>query len=94
VTQQPTLAKPDTPLYKLIAGKLGRDPVELIHERRQQTPPVSFAQIADEFRQVTGEYLTHELPRRWYQLSIGQPVRRSGQAKPADSADTGRAQAA
>lgn len=60
-----TSTTPDTPTYRLIAEKLGRDPVEFIRELRAQTPPVPYAKIADAIKVKTGEYVTHEIPRRW-----------------------------
>lgn len=63
--QTPTSRVPDTPLYQLVAEKLGRDPVELIRERRAETPPVPYTKIRDEIVAETGLYLTHEAPRRW-----------------------------
>lgn len=54
---------PDTPLYKLVAEKLGRDPIAYIRERR--AAGVAFARITDEIKHETDVYLTHEAPRRW-----------------------------
>lgn len=56
---------PDTPTYKLLAEKMGRDPLDYIRERRSTTPPTAFARIADEMRDASDEYITHEVPRRW-----------------------------
>lgn len=76
-TQTPT-AVPDTPLYKLVAARLGRDPLDLIRERRAQDPPVPFARITQEIlavcnQRLTGTanevYFTHEAPRRWLRWS-------------------------
>lgn len=76
-TQTPT-AVPDTPLYKLVAARLGRDPLDLIRERRAQNPPVPFARITIEIlaacnAKVTNPadqvYFTHEAPRRWWRAA-------------------------
>lgn len=63
--QTPTSQVPTTPLYMLVAEKLGRDPIEMIRERRNETPPVPFTKIRDELMKTTQVYLTHEAPRRW-----------------------------
>jgi len=65
-TQTPTPQVPQTALYMLIAAKLGRDPLAFIRERRAQDPPVPFAKIADEIKKATDVYVTHEVPRRWF----------------------------
>lgn len=63
---QPTLDMPDSNLRKLIAEKLGRDPIEYALERRASTvPPLAWNRIADELKELTGEYLTQEAVRRW-----------------------------
>lgn len=64
--QTPTPQVPPTPLYQLLAEKLGRDPLDFIHQRRSQRPPVPYTKIRDELFHLTGIYLTHEAPRRWY----------------------------
>lgn len=65
--QIPTSSVPTTPLYQLLAEKLGRDPLEVIHEMRSQTPPAPYTKIRDELVRLSGGiYLTHEAPRRWY----------------------------
>lgn len=58
---------PNTPTYRLLAQKLGRDPLLLIHQRR--AAGMSYARIAEELRQETGEYITHEVPRRWHRAA-------------------------
>lgn len=72
-TPTPSFA-PNTALYKLVSDRLGRDPLELIRERRSQTPPMPFVRIAHEILEVCNRggknrsdhvYLTHEVPRRW-----------------------------
>lgn len=68
-----TSTTPDTPTYKLVAEKLGRDPVEFIRERRNQVPPVPYAKIADEIKAKTGVYVTHEIPRRWLAQADSTP---------------------
>lgn len=64
-------------MYQLIATKLGEDPALFIKTRRDQTPSVSYARIADEIRNRTEVYITHEIPRRWHRAYLaaqGQPV--------------------
>lgn len=63
-----------TPLYKLVASRLGQSPIEFILNERAQTPPVPYAKIAEKIRQRCNENqspsaqvdLTHEAPRRWH----------------------------
>jgi len=82
--QTPTsTTEPDTSLYKLIAEKLGRDPLELICERRQETPPVPYTKIRDELVKATGTYLTHEAPRRWYRQHMLAKARQEQEASAA-----------
>lgn len=65
---------PDTPLYKLVSDRLGRDPLEYIRERRAETPPMPFVRITIEMMAICNRgakneadrvYFTHEVPRRW-----------------------------
>lgn len=63
---QPTTTIPDSNLRKLVAEKLGRDPIEYALERRASaTPPLAWNRIAQEIQQKTGIYLTQEAVRRW-----------------------------
>lgn len=62
-------------MYQLIATKLGEDPAQFIKSLRDQTPAVSYSRIADQIRQRTQVYITHEIPRRWHRAllaSLGQ----------------------
>lgn len=84
---QPTLDIPDSNLRKLIAQKLGRDPIEYALERRASTtPPLAWNRIANELKDKTGEYLTQEAVRRW--------VRAYNRAKAQQEAETQRQDAA
>lgn len=65
--ETPTPPAVSTALYRLVAEKIGRDPLDLIRERRAQDPPVPYARIRDELVRLSGEYVTHEAPRRWHQ---------------------------
>lgn len=56
----------NSPMYRLVATKLGEDPATLIKRLRDQTPPMSYARIADLLQERTQEYVTDEIPRRWY----------------------------
>jgi hypothetical protein len=78
-----TSTTPDTPTYKLVAEKLGRDPVEFIRERRNQQPPVPYAKIADEIKTRTKVYVTHEIPRRWLALADQAAAEAAAQAEKA-----------
>ena len=70
--QTPTTPAVQTALYRLVAQKIGRDPLKLISERRAETPPVPYARIRDELVELSGEYITHEAPRRWHQQAMAQ----------------------
>lgn len=70
----------DRPTYKLVASRLGTDPLEFIRARRGQTPPVSFVKIRDEMLEICNRgitdpaervELTHEVPRRWLMAAEG-----------------------
>lgn len=61
-------------MYKLVASRLGQEPLVFIWTRRHQTPPVSFVRIRDEMLEICNRgvtdpadrvELTHEVPRRW-----------------------------
>lgn len=65
---------PDTPLYKLVSDRLGRDPLGYIRERRAETPPMPFVKITIAMLEICNRgvkhtadrvYFTHEVPRRW-----------------------------
>lgn len=82
-TETPTSRRPDTPLFKLVSDRLGRDPIEFIAQRRAQTPPVAFVRIANEILEICNAgvrnpadrvYLTHEVPRRWLYMFQGGPT--------------------
>lgn len=63
---QPTTNIPDSNLRKLVAEKLGRDPIEYALERRASVaPPLAWNRIAQEIQTLTGIYLTQEAVRRW-----------------------------
>lgn len=70
-----TQRTPQTPLYKLVAERLGEDPIEFIRARRAGANPMPFARIAEQIREQCNEgrtdeiYVSHEVPRRW--LSLG-----------------------
>ena len=64
----------NTPLYKLVATRLGESPIEFILRHRAMTPALPYAQIAELMRNRCNigidhpgarVYLTHEVPRRW-----------------------------
>jgi hypothetical protein len=64
----------NTPLYKLVASRLGQSPIEYILAERALTPPTPYAKIAERIRNTcnsgqpasTHVELTHEAPRRWH----------------------------
>jgi predicted metallopeptidase len=72
--QTPTT--PKTALYMLVAERLGRDPIDLIRQRRSEG--VAFARITDEIKAICNQlgqepvYLTLEAPRRWLAWSDQQ----------------------
>lgn len=68
----------DRPTYKLVASRLGMDPVKFVRDRRSATPPVSFVRIRDEMMEICNRgvtdpdqkiQLTHEIPRRWLRIA-------------------------
>lgn len=54
---------PTSTLYRLIDAKLGGKLDEFVATRR---PAMSWQEIADELREVTGERPTRETVRLWY----------------------------
>ena len=64
----------NTPLYKLVATRLGESPIGFILRHRSDTHALPYAQIAELMRNQCNVgvehdsqkvYLTHEVPRRW-----------------------------
>lgn len=73
----------------LVAERLGRDPVDLIRQRRSEG--VAFARITDEIKLICNKdlqpgqeevYLTLEAPRRW----LAQADQLAANASPASEA--------
>lgn len=55
-------------LYRLVEEKLGYAPIGFIRRRREvegDNKPMAYTRIAEELRDATGVYLTHEAVRRW-----------------------------
>jgi hypothetical protein len=70
----------DRPMYKLVASRLGCDPIEFIQKRRGNSPPATFVAIRDEMMEIINRgvtnpndriYITHEVPRRWLRVHEG-----------------------
>lgn len=70
----PPVTLTDRPMYKLVAARLGEEPIAFIRVRRSQTPPMSYVRIRDEILEICNRgvtdpaeriELTHEVPRRW-----------------------------
>lgn len=55
-------------LYRLVEEKLGHAPIGFIRRRREvegDGKPMAYTRIAEELRDASGVYLTHEAVRRW-----------------------------
>lgn len=74
MTKPSTVWSLNTPLYKLVASRLGMSPIEFILRERALVPPTPYAKIAEKIRntcnagesEATHVDLTHEAPRRWH----------------------------
>lgn len=65
---RPPLRVPVTPTYSLVQTLLRQSPVEFIYDRRV-VDGMSFPKIAGLIRERTGQYVTHELVRRWFRIA-------------------------
>lgn len=63
------MAQNTSPLYQLVAAKIGGDPVDYINTRRQPGNTKSFNTIAQELSQATGMPITYEWVRRTWRAT-------------------------